>query len=68
MRCHWHANFEHEFAKCFAVFGNFNGVDINANNTHIVLLPNAHFVALNAKIKGSLTAHGWQNGIYLVVF
>src|SRR5688572_4925533 len=61
--CTSHTNaytqFQHFQAEFFAVFGSLDGFNINANDPHTEVLPDAGLIAFNAKIQGGLPSHGW---------
>ena len=63
LRRHGNAHGFHQITESLAVFGDLNGINIHPDHAHIVLFPNAHFIALDAQVQGGLTAHSRQHRV-----
>ena len=63
LRCHRDINLAHQLSECFAILSDVDGFGVHTNHPHVVLLPNAHFFALDGQVEGSLSTHGRQHGI-----
>src|SRR6186713_479933 len=67
-RSDWYAHFDHPLAELFPVLGLVDGLDIDADETDAIFFPDTKVFSLFSQVQGGLSTHGWQYGIYLVLF
>ena len=57
------AQFEHQQPEFLAVFGRFNGFDVDPDNFYVIFLPNPGLFAVDSEVEGRLAAHSGQYGV-----
>ena len=63
LRRHGNTHGFHQVAEAFAVLGDFDCINIHTDHPYVVLLPNAHFITLNAQVQRRLPPHRRQHRI-----
>src|SRR5687768_1578305 len=60
-----HADFDHMITKGLAVLCEFNGSDIDTDQSHIIFFPDTAFISFYRKVEGSLSTHSGKDCINL---